>query len=227
MAKNKEAKKAKAEQGQSRTKRSDNAIEAAKHPATGRHSREAVAKETGAQEAQDGAFISAEQVSSHPGEGGGRTPPSEICIPFQFDSFELMQTKLYRGAHGFPFLSTADGSERTRTEQPGNQRQRPEPSNRENSPTRPSLPLQDPAKPGRTQVPQRKEFRVVRNQSSKSERWRKIRSQEQVPQTEPFAPDRVGRRLWGIKTPQAQRGRQQVAQPASQLEPVPGSNPER
>ena len=64
MAKNKEVKKAKAEQGPSRSKRSDSAKGAAKPSAKGLHSREAVAKEAGAQEAQDGAFISAEQVSS-------------------------------------------------------------------------------------------------------------------------------------------------------------------
>ena len=71
----------------------------------------------------------------------------------------------------FSFLSVGDGIEGPCTEHSGHQWQRPGPSKREDSPRRPRPPLQDPVKPGRSKVPQRRECRVVGNQSSKSEQW--------------------------------------------------------
>ena len=115
----------------------------------------------------------------------------------------------------FFFLSVGDGIEGSCPEHSWHRWQRPGPSRLEDNPRRLRFPLQDPAKPDRPEDPQRRECRVFWNQSSKFEQWRKNRSQGQVHQAGPVAPARVGRRLWGIETPQAQRGRQQVAQPAS------------
>ena len=80
MAKNKEIKKAGAAQGQSRSKQSDSSKGAAKQPAKGSSSREADARDAGKQEARDGAFISAEQVSPLEYKERGAFMIYDICV---------------------------------------------------------------------------------------------------------------------------------------------------